>query len=951
LLRKKGIDLDHNRFLILQGEVEQIALMKPIGQNENDTGMLEFLEDIIGSSRFKEPIDILKSRTGEFDELRSEKLNRVKLVEKEKDELEKPKNEALEYLHAENKISHKKNIGYQHYIMTYEQKVEETKKKKTEFEADCKEILEKLTKITAKKEKREGQFKELASTFENITKDLESAEESFRKHEITDAKLREEMMALNTKRKKAIQLSKLEKDQYEKFLKVPESNKEKISECQELRDKFLAQEEEEQKKYDEALENLKVETAEYQDQKERFETQLISLRKDENEKESQYNVAKSEMDLLLSAEQKEQCKLEQLEQKYSNATGGIGEKKEKIDDHSKAIPLLNKKMAGALTDIEKFNGTYDELTKNVRSMRSNFEETRTNQAATKSRGKVHDALLKQKQSGGIKGIYGRLGDLGAIDKKYDVAISTAVGGKLDTLIVDNVDTAKQCIDYLKRNDIGRINVLAHDKSLRWKSQVTDNFKSPENAPRLIDLISVDNEEMKTAFYQYVQDTLVAENMEQAKRIAFGSKRYRVVTLNGEVIETSGAMAGGGREKMCGKMGTQIVQKDDTDLGALERKLHDEEAKLTKITEKRQEAEAYLVNAKRELASREKELKKLKLEVTTFDQEEANLKKQIKEQKKIVEESRPDKAKLKELEKKCDQLQKIYDGASEAAREIKENVSKLNKKIKDIHTSKVKSVQGKLDAVKGQLDKVKKELTRLEVGIKSAERDLKKSKDKCDSYDLEVNEAENKMREMKKERESLEEEGTKIIQKVKALKDGEEEASERLKACKESLTNLEGDETKYKSECIEIDQANEKFALALKENTKVIQHWKREIVKLKLEDIPGEEKEELKQFTKEELGEVDIKQWQFELNMLEENLSAKRPDLKAIEEFKRKEAVYLERVAELDEITQKRDRAKKRHDDLRKTRLNEFMEGFGIITGKLKEMYQVSSSNFINYYFS
>ena len=48
---------------------------------------------------------------------------------------------------------------------------------------------------------------------------------------------------------------------------------------------------------------------------------------------------------------------------------------------------------------------------------------------------------------------------------------------------------------------------------------------------------------------------------------------------------------------------------------------------------------------------------------------------------------------------------------------------------------------------------------------------------------------------------------------------------------------------------------------------------------------------------------------------------------------------------MDEITQIRDRARKRHDDLRKTRLNEFMEGFGIITGKLKEMYQVNISSF------
>ena len=48
MLREKGIDLDHNRFLILQGEVESISLMKPKALTEHDTGMLEFLEDIIG---------------------------------------------------------------------------------------------------------------------------------------------------------------------------------------------------------------------------------------------------------------------------------------------------------------------------------------------------------------------------------------------------------------------------------------------------------------------------------------------------------------------------------------------------------------------------------------------------------------------------------------------------------------------------------------------------------------------------------------------------------------------------------------------------------------------------------------------------------------------------------------------------------------------------------------
>ena len=59
MLRKKGIDLDHNRFLILQGEVEQISLMKPKGLTENETGLLEYLEDIIGSNKYIEEINKL----------------------------------------------------------------------------------------------------------------------------------------------------------------------------------------------------------------------------------------------------------------------------------------------------------------------------------------------------------------------------------------------------------------------------------------------------------------------------------------------------------------------------------------------------------------------------------------------------------------------------------------------------------------------------------------------------------------------------------------------------------------------------------------------------------------------------------------------------------------------------------------------------------------------------
>lgn len=63
--------------------------------------------------------------------------------------------------------------------------------------------------------------------------------------------------------------------------------------------------------------------------------------------------------------------------------------------------------------------------------------------------------------------------------------------------------------------------------------------SPENVHRLYDLIQVQDEDVRTAFYYALRDTLVAKDLDQASRIAYGAQRYRVVTLGGDLIETTG----------------------------------------------------------------------------------------------------------------------------------------------------------------------------------------------------------------------------------------------------------------------------------------------------------------------------------------------------------------------------------------------------------------------------
>ncbi|GBO06541.1 Structural maintenance of chromosomes protein 4 [Araneus ventricosus] len=73
VLKKFKIDMDYTRFLIMQGEIESISLMKPKGITENETGMLEYIEDIIGSNRLIEPIEHFKKLLAEKKEEEAEK--------------------------------------------------------------------------------------------------------------------------------------------------------------------------------------------------------------------------------------------------------------------------------------------------------------------------------------------------------------------------------------------------------------------------------------------------------------------------------------------------------------------------------------------------------------------------------------------------------------------------------------------------------------------------------------------------------------------------------------------------------------------------------------------------------------------------------------------------------------------------------------------------------------
>ena len=527
-------------------------------------------------------------------------------------------------------------------------------------------------------------------------------------------------------------------------------------------------------------------------------------------------------------------------------------------------------------------------------MRMEFDAKRSAQMATKSGGKVLDALMGQKANGNIPGIIGRLGDLGGIDKKYDVAVSTAGSESLDTILVDNSATGSKCIDFLKRNDVGRGNFLALDRQHGKYDRHMEPREFPQGVPRLFDLIQVAEERFRPAFYHYLRDTLVANNTEQATEVAYGRQRYRVVTLSGGLIETTGTMTGGGRSKISGKMGQQSAVVDKVsprEFERMERSINEVEEETRGAEARRQELDEFVFRTKKEIQEMKRQLGKLRVEVNPLKEQVDMLQRQVADQEAKVKEAAPDKKVVKRMQARIDEAQKVYDEANENASVVENQVKACDAKIKEITGGKIKSIQKSLDESKKKLIKIKSEVTRLEVEIKSSERNLKKCTDKIETFEAEVTEMEANMRSWNERVKHIQDvEGQEVIGKNNKKQEESEQLQEEINKIKKEMDKISKEETELKSSRIEVDQQLQKWEDAVKDNSKKVSYWKREIKKLDLQEVPGEEVTPLPELTEEEILSINMEELNYEITAIDENLAKSKPNMAAIAEYKKKEEV-------------------------------------------------------------
>ncbi|XP_054060376.1 structural maintenance of chromosomes protein 4 isoform X2 [Rissa tridactyla] len=941
LLRSHGIDLDHNRFLILQGEVEQIAMMKPKGQTEHDEGMLEYLEDLIGSARLKEPIQTLCRRVEVLNEQRGEKLNRVKMVEKEKDDLEVDRNKAIEFLCLENKMFKEKNHICQYYIYDLKKRLNDMEMQKEKINEETKDVNEKSSKLADEMKNKNKALKDLEKKLSKITKFVEENKEKFTQLDLQDVKVRENLKHAKSKAKKLEKQLQKDKEKVEEWKNVPSNSKKTISEATSKKELLEKTKEKEEEKLKQVMDSLKKETQGLQEEKESKEKELMEFSKTVNEARSKMDVAQSELDIYLSRHNTAVSQLNQAKEALVTSSETLRERKAAIKDIGIKLPQAEQELKEKENQLEKLQREESGAKNLLRNLRQKVEEAKSSLAQSRSRGKVLEALLQQKKSGNIRGIYGRLGDLGAIDEKYDVAISSCCGA-LDNIVVDTIDTAQECVNFLKAGGIGVATFIALDKMAVWEKKM-QKIPTPQNTPRLFDLVKIEDEKVRLAFYFALRDTLVTNNLEEATRVAFQKdQRWRVVTLQGQIIEQSGTMTGGGGKIMKGRMGSSVVMDvSEEEVNKMESQLQKDSKRAVQYEEEKSQLEEAIRKLHEDIREKRNTLEKYTASIQNLSEQEIHLKTQVKELEANVIAAAPDKNKQKELEKVLNSYKKDYDCIAEKAGKIENEVKRLHNLIMEINNHKLKTQQDVLDKINKEIDECTSAITKAQVAVKSADRNLKKSEESVLRTEKEIESNEKEIKDLTEELTKLEDQATAVMNDCRQAEETLPAVQEERRGLLQDIKTIQDDEHALQKEALNIKLKIEQIDKHIFEHQSKIKYWQKEISKLTLHPIEDKPPEELPVLSEEELEAIkDPDVITSQIALLETQCHEMKPNLSAIAEYKKKEELYLKRVAELDDITNERDNFRQAFEDLRKQRLNEFMAGFNVITNKLKENYQM-----------
>ena len=844
LLNKKDIDLKHNRFLILQGEVEQISMMKPKGENENETGLLEFLEDIIGTRRYVPLIDKLSKSIEDLGEIKTSKANRVKISRNEINQLEDVKNQSLNYYHKE-----KESQILRHLLLVARRGMENntiiSKKNEMEkFQGEIEDIQKKMAEQISQSKNVLLEHKQIQTQINNLTRENQKINEQINKIEEND-KLKQNEIENYGK-----QIKKGERD-LEKLNKNYSNKNEEINMAQEQRPILQKDFELKSKIFNEIDAYLNAKDKEIYSKTEKLQKQKKEVENKLRPSESQINqnifkIEQNEKTLNLLKEkiQKQEENINRLNQKKEELNLLLNEKKinyDKFINKKKELEGIKLRKEKELKEKEK---RATEKQREVQEKMLKLSEFKNSNQEFKIKHKITSELIKAQKEGKIQGLFGRLGDLGAIDQKYDIAISTACN-QLDFLVVDNTQNARNILNYLRNNNIGTASIIILEKVAWVERYFNKDYQCPPGTQRLFDLVRFEDKRLQNAFYFALRDTLVTSNLETATRVGYGQNRHRVVTLDGIIVEITGAMVGGGKPRR-GLMSNvaMTVNKENTELEL--KKLNDEYIKsINEYNQLKNEyngAEQDYQRTLRDLRELENVGIKLESDLNKINQGLKEISEAIKGQKDFHNKSNTDMQQINRIKIENEKLTKENINLKEQTKELRKELEEINNQLDNTYGEEYNKKKTERERLQKEIEEIEKKLNQYENVLENAQKTLDKLKDEITNKEKTIEELKNRIKECENIMKQYEDDSLKLLaqmdnnnNQIKKLESQYTEQNSEIEKLKQAIANLRESKQEKENQIKEINEEirklnrsiasfNEKISINKKSFDKLIQEF-------------------------------------------------------------------------------------------------------------------------------
>jgi chromosome segregation protein len=647
---------------ILQGDI--IKLIEMSGMERR-----QILEEIAGISIYE---DKKQKAMSELDKVDGQiKEAEVILTERETylKELKKDRDQALKYKDAKDNIDRCRATVLFHDIEEKRTEVGGNDKGKKDEEARLKKLQEEILKLTDKiAEKKKG--------MDDITKDIEQKGE---KDQVAIMKEIEQLRVdIATNTQKVENLNSQLKDIAARREQLKLESKDADTKSSGIRKRISelsarkTQVEKEQKQIEDSISQFKKKNdlgdipeleQGIQEIDKKIETQQEVVQK---LRESQQNLLREKDRLEIQIQNIDQTldKVKEVEKENDTELKNLKSKR----DYFKSLTLdLNKCLA-------EDSSLAAQLAKNREELIQKREELSKLSAAAVGINENMRAdiaikkIMDQKKT--IPGIFGTVAELGKVNSKYSLAMEIAASSRTNNIVVQDDKVAADCIRFLKENKFGTATFLPLNKI---KAGVT----SPEVKALLkfngvqglaVELIEYDMK-FKNIFQYVFGDTLIVDTIDVARRIGIGMAR--MVSLDGDIAERSGAMTGGYRNR---SRGLAFQEKETSDgLHVLEARVNELEALVAVLQSRRAENEKKITELRTGKATIEGEILKVEKSLH-LEQGDTDVNKKQKEQYR---------AELKECEAKLAKLSKeISDANTEFAKvriqkeEVRGRINKL-----------------------------------------------------------------------------------------------------------------------------------------------------------------------------------------------------------------------------------------------------------------------------------